>query len=236
MGYFGAGVVLVENPDWMKLESLPANIGWAGYEYAHGKVWILDFWHSASKRKHYPLTGSSESSLVDPLPGDRATDSFDRIAATLKGLDFTYGNRWLRFALNTAKLLGQPTFLWGADDENLDFACHADPSGVLRIACRFDPFELRYSDGLWQVTPRIDSEDPDGPWSDVHRSRLGEIADLQITEPHIIEGGDTFYEFPVSEWPKSAGDPEEVLSLGTWDPYLNWEEDFSMVYERTTPA
>ena len=35
-----------------------------------------------------------------------------------------------------------------------------------------------------------------------------------------------FYRFPVELWPSEAGNPAEVLGLGTWDVFDNFERDF----------
>jgi hypothetical protein len=61
------------------------------------------------------------------------------------------------------------------------------------------------------------------------------VAGVSVLEPRDIEGGPTLYECPVSQWPKAAGDPAGVLGLGTWDPLLNVEEEFAVVFEKLSP-
>ena len=55
---------------------------------------------------------------------------------------------------------------------------------------------------------------------------------VQVLEPRDVEGGRVPYENPVAQWPRVAGDPAEILGLGTWEPLVNLEKDFAVVFER----
>jgi hypothetical protein len=41
----------------------------------------------------------------------------------------------------------------------------------------------------------------------------------------------SFFYYSATLWPASAGLPDEMLGIGTWDLFRNFGRDFSLVFE-----
>jgi hypothetical protein len=233
MGYFGAAIILLEKPNWTKLDELPDSIAIRGYEYRHGTIWAIDFWKPTKKAHEYAFMNAKEHKGMLALPATEDINSFSQMVKTLSDAE-TYGEGWVRLTLAVARMLGQSVYFFAGDDEAVDMACHCDPAGLRRLACGFDPYDVRYADGQWSVTPRryLENEGTEASCSARLLEELRKLPNTKVTEPVDIEGGSQFYGHAASEWPKEAGDPIKVMGVGSWDVFENVKEDFQQVFER----
>jgi len=62
---------------------------------------------------------------------------------------------------------------------------------------------------------------------------IARIEGVSVKPIELLEGGLPLYDSAVQLWP--AGDPDVLLGVGTWDPFLNVENDLVAEFERVPP-
>lgn len=235
MGYFANGFVFTAEPNFAAVPPVLPGRSIRGYKHNHRDLWLLDVWKSRGRlRRHAPFCEpAAEDFIADHSSFDDPTQqfltTFQQVITTCEpgaGSDEVSINQ---MALVIAAAARRPTYFFAADDEELDLGGRADPKALLSFSCRLCRTSVRYDRGRVEVTPLSYGEDE----LDVQA-----FADCMKALPQVIlhpsrdmGDGPLLYENPVEQWPQEAGDPTAILGFGTWDPLLNVESDFHVVFE-----
>jgi hypothetical protein len=240
VGYFANGFVFTAEPDFAAVSAAICGRFVRGYKHNRQPVWLLDLWEPRGWRstRHHPFQDAAADGFRAKLTAvDADTREF---LATFQRLRVAVGHRNgepeqgnVHLALAVAAAARRPTFFFAADDQETDMGCRALPGSLASFGCQLDRLAVEYSAGRTTATPLNFLEDDDeGGLRDVI-ARASLVAGMSVLPRRDIEGGQRLYENPVAQWPREAGDPVEMLGLGTWDPLLNVERDFAVVFERT---
>lgn len=255
MGWSSYGYVFTSEPNWERLLELPIPANQlVGYKHGTLDLWLVGI---ASPRDRGAAAFAYFTTLDLPVNRrklDPQTRQLLDLIGTIRNrlqtqfLDFTQA--WLNQSLALAERTALPVFFFTADDSYVDVGCQVEPGKVLDFAARFTDFSLRLLEGTVRVLipdrDRLDS---------FPREKLDALKDLDGVEVVIRKGlqaqakgnspptrrrvtsvtGDMarwtqFYRFPVEMWPANAGDPAEVLGLGTWDLFDPFDKNFVQVY------
>jgi hypothetical protein len=239
MGFFSNGFVFTAPPNWDAIKhSLSHSLSLRLYKHPMMDLWLLDAWETTTQN-HFPFSDRFRKKLcvgVDiPQKSIDAIDSLSKIASILSEIDF--GIDWLKNTARIAIISDSDTFLFAADDEQIDIGCRASTKGITHFRVNLDSCMVEYSpDGLF-LYPYIFEEEADFEPEITHEkiSELNKVPGIKISTAIQIEsqGGiytKGFYQNAVSLWP--LGDPETILGLGTFDPFENFEKDFEVKFER----
>jgi hypothetical protein len=239
MGYFANGFVITSLPDFELASSVVPGHFARGYKHNRHSVWLLDLWKPRGKLQ------LRRGPFCDPAPKEFRTDLAAVDTATrqfltaLESLQQAVGFRTagpevsnVHLALAVAGAARCPTFLFAADDEDTDMGCNAVSGSLISFGCRIDRLSIQYVDGQTAVTPLNHLEDGDEEGLQQVIRAANSVAGISVLQPRNIEGGQVLYENPVGQWPKSAGNPAEILGLGTWDQLSNVANDFAVVFEK----
>lgn len=239
MGYFANAIVLTSEPDFNLASAANPDRLARGYKHKIHPIWLLDYWKPRGK------LGLRQAPFCDPAIGAFRTDistlnaqssaflgTLQRLKQHLNSSSGEPEISYVHLAIAVAAKLQAPVFCFAADDEELDFGCRVEPGSVVSLGCRFDWLEVRYSNGQVAVTPQ--NVFTEGNEDEFEGMIVGveSLAGVSVLPAVELENGRTLYENPVEQWPVEAGYPAEVLGLGTWDPLLNVESDFTVVYEK----
>jgi hypothetical protein len=236
MGYFANGFVFTSKPDFRAVsKAVPGRIA-QGYKHKRLPVWLLDLWKPRDELHFH------QAPFCDPAADGFRTDLTAVDAATcefltaIEGIKRAAGYRtaspedgYIHLALAIAAAARAPTFFFAADDDETDMAGRTVPGSLVSFGCRLDRLSVQYSSGRTVVTPLKHVQDGD---TDGFRRRVGQVERVRgitVSPPREVEGGQNLYENPVAQWPWEAGDPAAILGLGTWDPLVNVESDFTIV-------
>jgi hypothetical protein len=240
MGYLTTGYAFAQEPDWARIHrSLPGYCV-RGYKQKDGRLWLLDAWKKAADdREHFPFctnpvqAGDLGAEAVAASGGPVA--AFDEICNALREYELVdYQPGWLNVSLSIANAAGTATFAFTADDEVYDFAALVDSGKFVRLGCRFEPFNLEFDQDGFRVTPHISEEDGEVPPADL-LSKLAAVGGTRVTQPVSTEGGFRFYQHPADLWPAEWGNCRNLLGFGTFDPFENFEDRFTLVYDADAP-
>jgi hypothetical protein len=239
VGYFANGFVFTSKPDFEAASKVVAGRLARGYKHNQHPVWLLDLWKPRGKLQ------LRCTPFCDPA-ADRFRADLDVLDArtrafltALERLQQAIGFRNVgaevsnvHLALAMAASTRCPTFFFAADDEETDMGCNAVSGSLVSFGCRLDRLSVQYSTGQVAVTPLnyLEDGDEEGLENLIHAAKT--MAGISVLRPRDIENGRVLYENPVSQWPKEAGNPAEILGLGTWDPLLHIESDFAVVFEK----
>ena len=235
MGYFANGLVFTEQPDFEAAsEVVPGRLA-RGYKHKKHPVWLLDLWKPRGKL-HPFCNPAAEGFRTDLSLVDGSTRAF---LTALEALQRAIGFRNpspevsdVHLALAVAGATRCPAFFFAADDEETDMGCNAVSGSLVSFGCRLARLSVQYANGQTAVTPQnyLEEEDDERLQEAIAKSKS--VPGLSVLEPRGIENGQLLYENPVGQWPKAAGNPAEILGLGTWDPLLNLEKDFTVVFKK----
>jgi hypothetical protein len=238
MGYFGNGFVFQEQPDWSGVRQFPEDLGLVGYAHNSRPVWLLDVWTCTGK-EHWHFSDEIDEDSPDLLPLDSSVAAhvvtFRNICAAVRlaeNTEVTYGESALRLSVELSRGVGTPVFYFAGDDECTDMAILAEGGNLSELRARFGAYAVSFSNGLFTVTPRNFSEAPDYRFSGVVLEAIRSIPGVSVTDPHLVTGAEALYGNAVQLWPPNAGDPIEMLGVGSWDPFDNVERDYAEVFVR----
>jgi hypothetical protein len=238
MGYFANGFVFTEQPNFEAASKVASDRLGRGYKHKQHSVWLLDLWKPRGKLqvRRSPFCDRAADGFRTDSPLDGPTREF---LTALEGLRRAIGLgsggpevSGIHLALAVAAGARTPAFFFAADDEETDFGCNAVSGSLVSFACRLDRLSVHYANGLAAVTPLNNLEDGDEEGLQELIGEAKSVEGISVLPSRDIEGGQILYENPVGQWPKAAGDPAEILGLGTWDPLLNVEKDFAVVFEK----
>lgn len=238
MGYFANGFVFTSPPNFDAAGRVAPGRSARGYKHKQHSIWLLDLWKPRGKLqlRRSPFCDPAAVGFRTELAAvDQATRDFlmaiERLrqAVGLANSGPELANVHLTLAVAAAARC--PAFFFAADDEEMDMGCNAVSGSLVSFSCRLDRLTVQYADGQTAVTPLNYLEDGDEEGLEESADAAKTVAGVTVFEPRDIEGGQVLYEHPVGQWPKAAGDPAEILGLGTWDPLLNLENDFAVVFE-----
>ncbi|XAM01102.1 hypothetical protein OT109_06890 [Phycisphaeraceae bacterium D3-23] len=239
MGYFGTATVLTTEPDWQRLDSLADLKSIRGFRHKTQSIWLIETGFRAGRKTDWPFmeypcskpkvaADNTDSSVIESRDAIQkiisgARDAFDSI-------DIIY----LDIAIRLAAALDQTVFTFAADDESTDLACQVGPDSIDLFASRSLACLYVFKNGEHQVSLYPYEEEPD------ETSHLEDIkAKLHETSPRaeaeiveVNEGSTQFYHCAHTYWPKEGGNPETMLQIGTWDPFMNLRDDYEEVYEK----
>lgn len=237
MGYFKNAFVSTSPVDYRHILPLVPERCLSAYKHKNRGVWLLDLWKPRRTRAHTPFCESATEDIqVDSLSIDLPTTNFieslirvcDSLADTVDPFDLV--SVYVPLALAAAT--STPMFYFAADDELTDMACLADPGSVAAFGCRLGPISIQYRSGETIITPLHCLEDDDDQiivLEDII-DRLDLLPGISVEATREIDGGLQMYENPLRHWPAEAGDAGEILGLGTWDPFVNFDRDFERVF------
>ncbi|MDY3558385.1 hypothetical protein R5W23_005478 [Gemmata sp. JC673] len=181
----------------------------------------------------------------------------DQLGAALDTQYLRFSSGWAGLAVAVATRAEVPAFFFTADDEFLDVGCRVEPRRLVEFAGKFPDFLTRCKDGAVRVlvpdpnglssfpAERLDGirgregielivgggrQPPPLPVAAV-RGRPGKRH--RRAPPggeDFARWGGAFYRFPVELWPPEAGNPADVLGLGTWDLFDTFDRDFEPVF------
>lgn len=241
MGYFGNGFVFTSKPDFEAATKVVPDRLARGYKHIHHPVWLLDFWKPRGKLqvRRAPFCDPAADGFRTDLSGiDAATRAF---LTVLEGLEPATGCRntgpeisCVHLALAISGATQCPTFFFAADDDETDIGCNAVWGSLVSFGCRLDRLSVDYIAGQTTVTPLNYLEDVGEEDLQELILAVKSVAGISVLEQRDIENGQVLYENPVGQWPKAAGNPTEILGIGTWEPLLNLENDFAVVFEKLT--
>jgi hypothetical protein len=240
VGYFANGFVFTAEPDFTAVAAALPDRLLRGYKHHRRPVWLLDLWKPRRRLSHhrapFPFcdpagTGfRTDLSTVDADTRDFVA-TFQRLKEAVghRSADPEHGN--VHLALAVATTARRPAFFFAADDEQTDMGCRTVPGSLVSFGCTLNRLAVHYGAGRTTVTPlNFLDDDNDDSLRDLI-ARVSRLAEVSVLPPRDIEGGQRLYENPVDQWPTEAGDPVEVLGLGTWDPLRNVERDSAVVFE-----
>ena len=229
MSGFSFAIVFSSQPKWESLRELPPQIGMRGYRHNDASIWLLEFW-SDSPPPSDPFTEGYELAIFSTFDADRVAEQLGQLEQHIEGM---YGGHWLRFALQVSRLTNQNVFCFAADDEFYDFGASVSPNSVERLTLRVSMLNVRAQQGRLIITPQIDVDD-DLEESDAEEL-IGESRKLpfvSVRDSVEIAGGFLFFGNAIAEWPTNAGDPQELLGLGTIDAFLDVDKRLELEFER----
>jgi hypothetical protein len=241
MGYFANGFVFTSEPEFKAASvAIPARCA-RGYKHKERPIWLLDLWKPRGRLQ------LRRAPFCDPVAGGfradiAAVDVPTREFLTkLERLKVAIGHRngdpeqgHVHAALAVAAAARCPVFFFAADDEETDVGCRTVPGSLVSFSGRLDRLSVHYATGQTTVTRLNFLDDGDDEGLQELITKAKGVAGVVLTKPRDIEGGQVLYENPVGQWPTEAGDPAEMLGLGTWDPLSSIEEDFTVVFEHAT--
>ena len=139
-----------------------------------------------------------------------------------------------RLVLALSRHAGVPTFFFVGDDDLVDAACLADAGRLERFRARLGRFTVAHERGRSELAPNVfDGEDDEDPED---AEKLAAAVRRAVPWPHgpthAYDDGQPLHESALAFWPPEAGDPAEVLGVGTWNPAENLDRDFRVVFER----
>ena len=238
MGYFTNGFVFTSRPDFEAASKVIPGRSARGYQHNRQSVWLLDLWKPRGKlqlRRSPFCDPAAEGFRTDTALDGPTRDFVNVFEALRQACDLGSGRpeiSGLHAALAVAAAARGQAHYFAADDEETDFGCNAASGSLVSFSCRLDQLSVQYANGRASVTPLSDLEDGDEDRLQDLIAAAESVAGISVLQPRIIEGGQIFYENPVGQWPQAAGDPAEILGLGTWDPLANIENDFAVVFEK----
>ncbi|MEL6300123.1 MAG: hypothetical protein AAFR75_00320 [Pseudomonadota bacterium] len=230
MGYFNAAILFKKQPDWSKLDALPESIGLRGYAHNDAALWLLEFW-ARNPAPQYPFTEGHEERIFGGLTSNAVVG---KLEALNKAWREVYGDIWLRLGLSVATLTGQDIFFFADDDDWFDYAYSITNGEVTALALRvsMSNFVMNAS-GDFEVTPGIDAEG--GGEADLTQDEiktLGALPFVAIQPPMEFVSGIPLAANVLKLWPREIGKAEALLGVGTWDPFMNFNDKSEMIYER----
>jgi len=181
---------------------------------------------------------------------------FDSVALKLDTQYLWFSSAWIKLTVAVASLTKVPTFFFTADDEFVDVGCRAEPRRLIEFAGKFPDFLTRCrSSGIYvfvldphhldsfpatrlegllgtegiEIIPGSGELAPPLP-SATKRGRRTRTDPTPAPGDEDLSRWSVFYRFPVELWPPEAGDPAEILGLGTWDLFHNFERDLKQEF------
>jgi hypothetical protein len=260
MGWSSYGYVFTRPPNWGRLSALPVRSGQVvGYKHRAKDVWLAGLAtnrdHGGAAFAFQPTTDFAVDRRTVTPETRRLLARLDHLAGVLDTEYLRFSFAWAGLAVAVATRAEVPVFFFTADDECLDIGCRAEPRRLVEFAGRFPDFLTRCRDGavrLFVPDPDVLTSFPadrldgargcDGielvvgggrlptplPAAAV-RGRRGKGHRPTPGEEDLARWG-VFYRFPVELWPPEAGNPADVLGLGTWDLFDTFDRDFEQVF------
>lgn len=157
-------------------------------------------------------------------PGLEALNSLNN-ALTKLGLANGFSRGYTSFSLNLNKLLSMPILSIVSDDDSIDFACIVANGKLMRINCRCEDLQIRYSGGQLRIQPLVpESAEDEDCLTDLEllKSLLPDVPIEERTTPWNAE----LHALASEEWKLfTGGVDQEMLGLGTFDPEYepHWE-------------
>jgi hypothetical protein len=241
MGYFANGFVFTSEPKFKAISTTVPGRFVRGYKHNVQSIWLLDIWKPRGKLllRNSPFCDQAadgfrtDTGTVDG-PTTTFLKSFQRLNNALGNPNPGREASYIHSALSVTAAASCPTFFWAADDDEIDMGCRTVPGSLVSFGCRLDRLSIRYNDGHATATPMHSVEDHDDDVFEEMIANAKSVPGLTLRQTREVKGGRTLYENPIEFWPKEAGNPAEILGLGTWDPLMNLEADFSVVFEHIT--
>ena len=238
MGYLITGFAFGTQPQWQRLGGLFPTFPGRGYKHRRASLFLWDVWkpNPRDTREHFPFSAGPivprDVQAPHSVPSTPVSDAFDRVCRRLEqnaGYP-VYPAGWLGIPLLVAATAGVPTYSFTADDESLDFAAFVDSGAIQTAGCRHHAFELIVERNALSVKPLVNEED-DEELDEELLASLVRMEGIKLLDTTHIQGGSRIHDHPARLWPKGWGDPEQLLGLGTWDPFETFTEDFELVFE-----
>lgn len=234
MGYFNAAILFKKQPDWSKLDALPESIGLRGYALNDASLWLLEFWaHNVAPE--YPFTEGHEEKVFGELTSNAVVAKLEALNNAWREV---YGDSWLRLGLSVAALTGEDLFFFADDDDWFDYAYSIRNGEVTALALRASMSNLVLNaSGDIEITPGIDVEG--GGETDLTEDQiktLGALPFVTIRPPIELTSGIPLAANVIKLWPREIGEPDALLGVGTWDPFINFNDKSEMTYERLPPV
>jgi hypothetical protein len=238
MAYFATGYAFGSEPAWERIQRSLPQFHLRGYKHKERELWMLDAWQTRFAAPHEPFGDGPPSPhdfAVKAQPVPEAVALFDRIEEALGEWwgSRVYGADWLLVPWSVASAAGVPTFAFIADDESYDFAALVAEGAFVRVGCRVGLLDVVLDGESFRIVPYSDEDDE--PLAPELLDKLASLPGVRLSKP-AAPFDSAFYSQPAGLWPAEWGDGEKLLGLGTWDPLLNFEQTFALVYQANPPA
>ena len=205
MGYRVQGILLSSQPDRSRLGGVAKAFGYRLYVVRPRNVWLLDLGVPEPK----PTDGGLFRAVRALAP-----EYVDAVHLLLPADVTAEQLPWLAATAYVAAELNQPVLGFVSDDDTLDFAAVADPSGVTCVADHVESFLMRWDHGALTVQGLLDddplAEAPQAP------DELRLIPGITIMPTEEVEGYPLHGNVAV-EMQAVAPGVAEVLGLYSWD-------------------
>jgi hypothetical protein len=239
MGYLTTGFLFLAQPSFAAIADAFPGVQARGYRHKVRPIWALDLWEKPWRKqaKHFPFQQRFAASAVEPPPAGPDVSAF---LGELDGLLAALGNKAdvlvakeCRLALGISRLAAAPTFFFAGDDDLVDVACTTEAGRLARFRCRLGRLALVHDEGRSEILPSASLEEDD---EEADQQRVIDVArtavSWRVAPPAASDGGRQLHESALALWPSEAGEPGELLGVGTWDPVQNLDADFDVVFER----
>lgn len=228
MGYYAAGHVLLAEPNVAGLDEVVGGLYWSVYKAKDLAVWLLDTFPTAPGQhgpfSEYIWRGGDDAELARAVPGYgpimKAMTSFKQ--------DLPY-TAWLLLSRGLSQCLRDRVFTFLSDDDAMQMTCICDKGDIVRVHCEYGQLDMVYESGKFLFRPLISLEDPVEPNPKLVQ-RLSGLEAVELGRPVTIpEGGRPVHDILLRDWPREAGDPAQLLDIGTGDDFLDLESRFALV-------
>lgn len=231
MSCFRNAFVFTNEPRWERLSKLPSGLALRGYAHSEHPVWLLDFW-KPSPDAHTPFAAPLYEGLwnlheIERHSG-RQLRTFIELAGCLQRWHSAYGASQLQLTLYMSLLLGE-AFYFAGKDAGIDIAISAKGGALEMLGAWFDPYVVAYVNGEFLATP-CGHVDP----RSLQAART--VSGVRISQPLVAEGVKQHFGMALEMWPIGAGDPVEMLGIGTREPFSNLADDYRVVFTGGAPA
>lgn len=236
MGYFVNALVFDTPPDFNAIVKINPGRFACGYKHKSKPFWLLDFWlpRGTIRRRVGPFCDPAfargqffESFPSEPLhPMNRLLSLFEAV-----DIDPDVELEYIHFAVAVSRATKNDVHCFAADDNELDVGVNAANGNLVSFGVRRDCISFVYENDQCTVTP-INLFDEENEEEFVRT--VGKLKSLGVTEFADVRDnmdGQQLFEHPVGQWPFDNGTAEEILGLGTWDPLINLDNDFEIIFE-----
>lgn len=219
MGYLVTGHVLTSEPDPKRLSALPPDVCWSLYRHDAPRIWLLDTFRKARPNR-WPFTEvilrGDKSELASHAPALTAVIE-EMIASRIEMAG--YGH-WL-LSRQISDLLQAQVFSFASDDDVMQLTCTCDRGRILSARRDTELLEIRFEHPAVSVTPLAYEEDRDLAPAPELLTKLAALPGVKVESARMVAaGGGRLHGIVLDDWPPAAGDPVQLLSLGSFDSDL----------------
>jgi hypothetical protein len=237
MGYFANALVFNSPPDFDAIVKINPGRFARGYKHKSKTFWLLDFWlpRGTIRRRVGPFCDPAfaRGIFCDSSFESEPLYPINILLSLLQAVDVSLDVdlEYIHFAIAASRATKNKVFCFAADDNDLDVGVNASNGDLLSFGLRRDCISFVFANNRCTFTP-INLFDEDNQEEFHHTlEKLKTMGNAEISEIRDGMEGQQLFEHPVGQWQFENGTAEEILGLGTWDPLINLDDDFEIVFE-----